>query len=140
MARPVHHTARQRDAAFFEDWSPWANLDGLPERPRRDNGQRIIWGNEGLRDWSRYYCLLRHNMTWMGGPCFEIAIPPSASIEAMLLAVPGCRKPPPAAYRSLSRRGPGRDDTYYVPAENWPHLRRALPAIQTATEQWVRRK
>lgn len=115
----MHQLARDRDAAFFEDWSSWASLDG----------------REGRQ--SHYYCLLRRRDARMGGrPCFEIAIPEQEPISRLLRAVPGCKKHPPVKYHRIGV-GPGPDTVYFVPAEHWAALRRALPAIQNATTKWV---
>lgn len=132
-----HQIARARDASFFENWSAWTNLDAMPERPRDDRGAAIIYGSEGLRPWSRYYCLLRPNVRWMGGPCFEIGVPPDIHIHRMMLALPGCKRHYRVTYHSF-RPGPGVENTFFVPAEHWQPVRAALPAIKAATMQWVR--
>lgn len=114
-----HHIARERDAAFFEDWSPWASLDGLEGRQ------------------SHYYCLLRKRVAWMDRyPCFEIAIPEQEPIARLLRAVPGSRKHPPVKFRRIGF-GPGPDTVYCVPAEHWRALRQTLPEIKTAVRKWM---
>lgn len=125
-----------QDAAFFEDWSDWASLDDQPARPITPNGELIRWGAIGLRCYSRYYCDLRLNIGRIGGPAFEIALPPSAHIHRMLRLVPGAHQDPRATDYSRPAHQRLRN-TWYVPAEHWRALRAALPAIKAATKTWV---
>lgn len=114
---------RQRDAAFFEDWSEWRDLGS---RPRGSH----ISAQMGYRPASgavpHYHCLLRHRLPHDGRPGFEMAVPQSIRIARLLKSVPG-------AYEPRFRSGPyGAFDEWYVPAESWEALRAVLPAIKAA--------
>jgi len=125
------------DAAFFEDWSAWASLDDLPERPTNGNGEAVIYGHRAWGNWSEYYCDLRHGRGWAGGPHFEIAVPCNGPIVDMVRRLPGARQHPSlwgTHQVSLSRLR----YTWQVPAQHWRAVRAALPAIKAATVKWVR--
>lgn len=127
---------KEADAAFFEDWSPWASLDDLPPRPRNERGEWIRWGARSRQPYSRYYCGLRVNVGWMQMPAFEIAVPPSARIHDMVRAVPGaCQHP--QAHNYARPEWAAQSNVWYVPAEQWGHVRAALPPIKSAVKAWV---
>ena len=114
-----HDTQREADAASFEDWSQWEQLDGKPRAPRprplRDGAPRI---------YSRYYCQMSPNRMR-----FEICVPPNVPIINMVSRLPGAYRTPRAT----------REGCYSVPAEHWRALRAALPAIKAAVVAWVER-
>ena len=132
MATDTTHTtiARQRlaDAAFFEDWSAWDSLDDLPMPDRR----RGIWVVRPAIH-SRYFCVLRHRVDWMGGAAFEVALPPSAAIFAMVRAMPGARCHPSVNQVARARQA----NTLFVPAASWRELRAILPDVKSAVKRYV---
>ncbi|WP_159585936.1 hypothetical protein [Chelativorans xinjiangense] len=133
----AYSKARQADEAFFEDWSEWASLDDLPELPRI-NGQRMRRHRVPLgSQHHRYYCRLSLGMA--GAPHFELSLPPAATILSIVEAIPGARMHPRATGESRDAAWSGLASTRYIPAENWYHLRAALPAIKQAVCAWVRR-
>lgn len=113
----AHDIEREADAAAFEDWSVWEQLDGKPRAPRprplRDGAPRI---------YSRYYCQMSPNRAR-----FEIYVPPNVPIDTMVRRLPGVYRTPRAT----------REGCYSVPAEHWRALRAALPAIKAAVVAWV---
>lgn len=126
----MHSPAKEADAAFFEDWTAWSVLDGLPLPP-------VLGCTPAARgDYNRYYCELRLGPGWIGGPYFEIAVPNRAPMMDICARIPGARRHPGlnglhrVAMRSLA-------GTWYVPAENWREVRAALPEIQRLTAAWI---
>ena len=132
MATDTTHTMitgqRLADAAFFEDWSQWDSLDDLPMPDRR----RGIWVAQPAIH-SRYFCVLRHRVAWMGGAAFEVALPPCAAIFAMVRAMPGARCHPQANQVSRARQR----NTLFVPAASWRELRAILPDVKSAVKRYV---
>lgn len=124
-------TSREADAAFFEDWSQWSVLDGLPLCPPTGCTPAA------RSDYSRYYCDLRLGPGWIGGPYFEITLPCRNPLMSICRALPGARQHP-------QLHGPHRvahirlDGTWYVPAQHWRAVRAALPEIQRLTRAYVR--
>lgn len=127
---------RETDAAFFEDWSEWASLDDLPERPTHD-GAPIIYGHRAWGNWSEYYCALTHQRGWIGGPHFEIAVPCNGPVVDLVRALPGARQHP-GLWGIHSVAVSRLRYTWQVPATDWRAVRAALPAIKAATVKWVR--
>ncbi len=105
------------DAAFFEDWSEWKNLDDLPS-PDKRAGYHV----QSPRLHNLYWCLLRRHSAAIGGPAFELRIPENHGVLTLLRDIPGIKQLPGRYYRQ-----PGN---YLVPAEHWQKLRAALPQIK----------
>ena len=105
------------DAAFFEDWSEWENLDGNPIPDR-------LFGHfyQQPAQHNRYWCMLRVKSLIVGGPVFELALPESATVLAVLKPIHGVRRMP--------ARFLGSPGNHRVPAEHWQQLRAALPIIK----------
>ena len=117
---------KEADAAFFEDWSQWSVLDGLPLPPERGCSAAA------RRDYSRYYCELRLGPGWIGGPYFVIAVPNRNPQMTICRRLPGARQHP--GLHGLHRVAlSGLDGTWYVPAEQWRAVRAALPDLQRLT-------
>lgn len=123
---------RQRDEAFFEDWTAWDSLDDLP-MPDKRHGYFLQWPSNH----HRFFCILRKYVDWIGGPAFEVALPPNDPIHRRIKDVPGLRQHPGllGSKRSMYMR---MGSTFFVPAEHWRELREALPAIKAATVKWAR--
>jgi hypothetical protein len=118
-------TQKAADAAFFEDWSEWARLDGMPARPKNFNRYRY----DG--DYSRYYCILRR-----GDRAFEIKIPPQDPIVRIVQDLPD-------VYQDR-RAGPGfrqiaharKQWVYWIPAQHWQAVRSVLPVLKREITAW----
>ena len=132
MATGTTHTTiagqRLADAAFFEDWSQCDSLDDLPIPDRRDG---FFMPRPAIH--SRYFCVLRHHVDWMGGAAFEVALPPSAAIFAIVRALPGARCHPSANQVARARQL----NTLFVPATSWRELRAILPDVKSAVKRYV---
>ncbi|WP_143103740.1 hypothetical protein [Methylobacterium gossipiicola] len=124
MSDHIHQ--READAAFFEDWSPWASLDGRPVRPAEPqsgpDARRPV--RPPLGGWSRYWCLPSP------GERVIRVVPATASIVDLLRAIPGAR----VERRIRSDCDPG---VYVIPAEHWRRLRAVLPRIRFLTMQQI---
>lgn len=128
--KPMHSPAQETDTAFFEDWSQWSVLDGLPLPPER--GCSLA----ARREYNRYYCELVLCSGWIGTPHFEIATPCREPLMSICRALPGARQHP--QLHGLNRATHiGLDGTWYVPAEHWRAVRAALPEIQRRITAWI---
>ncbi|MDB5523880.1 MAG: hypothetical protein JWM58_1643 [Rhizobium sp.] len=119
---------RAADAAFFEDWGEFSVLDGLPEKKGPVRSSR-------RDDYSRYYCILRRNEKFMGGPVFEICIPNSGPITDRVKRLPGCRQTP-GLYGRNSVANMRLRGTYFVPAEHWRMVQKTLPILKAEVTAW----
>jgi hypothetical protein len=126
------------DAAFFEDWSEFERLDGLPNRPSK-GGLPVRWGNVGLRDYSEYYAILRRSVACVGGPAFEIRAPENRPICDVIRRLPGACQDPRingrdrVAYRRYQ-------NLWFVPAEHWQAVRHMLPQLRAMITDWSLRR
>ena len=129
MTSDAYSLDKAADAAFFEDWSEWQCLDGLPETPRPYN--RYLHAAGG--PYSSYYCILdKRSRT------FEIKVPPQAPITRLVTSLPGVLQD--------KRAGPGwtqvahsrKQWVYWVPAQHYKALLAALPIIKRLTSDFVR--
>lgn len=116
------------DAAFFDDWSEWHELDSLPPRPKHVNRTMSDAG------YSRYYCLpdVRQQV-------FELRIPAQAPISNFVRSLPGVYQDPRAGagFRQVSHAR--KQQVYWIPAEHHAALRAALPAIKQMVTAWTRK-
>jgi len=114
-----HALSRSSDAAFFEYWSEWSNLDGLPERPLICTAYGSARAIDRVGAYSRCYCIPDPSNT-----CFAICVSGYTASE-IVRRIPGTRHD--RRTRELSRL-----NCYVVPARSWRALRAALPSIKAA--------
>lgn len=104
---------RAEDAAFFEDWSEWASLDGLPRRPAGvargpDSRWCVYWLNISVARRGFVICAA------------------SAPVRDLIARIPGARRERKDRYDLCQ--------TYwYIPAASWRDLRASLPRIKAET-------
>jgi hypothetical protein len=128
---------READAAFFEDWSAWASLDGKPIRPV---DQPLTHRDREDYRWRRYYCSLLLRCPRCDGPGFEICIPSQASIHRIIERMPGIRRDPRATAAATNVAWSGLLNVYYLPAQHWRDLLARLPEVKRLTTAYAERQ